>query len=197
MIEESRLAKFDFPLFWTALALWIIGIFLVYSATYTGSLAGLYKQQILWVVLSMVTIAVIVSLPGRFFFTFAYVFFGLSIMLLLLAVAIGTATKGAERWIPVGGFKLQPSEFAKIGLLLALARYLSEHPVSLDRISTFFIPAAIIGIPVILVLKQPDLGTATVSCAMAVPLFFWAGLKLIEVLYLVSRRFRSPCRQFR
>jgi rod shape determining protein RodA len=189
MIEENKFIKFDFPIFWTALALWVIGIFMVYSATYTaetGPLAGLYKQQIMWVIMAISIIITIVSIPGRFFSSFAYVLFSLSIIMLLLAIAIGSSAKGAERWIAVGGFKMQPSEFAKIGLLLALARYLSDHEISLERISTFIVPALLIGIPFLLVLKQPDLGTAMVLGAMAIPLFYWAGLKLNEVAFLIS-----------
>jgi rod shape determining protein RodA len=189
MIKETRFGRFDFPLFWAALALWVAGIFLVYSATYTnetGPLVGLYKQQILWVIMAVLVIVAMVSIPGRYFYDFAYVLYGLSLLFLLLAVAMGTSAKGAERWIAVGSFKLQPSEFAKIGLLLALARHLSKRGVSLERITSFFIPCALIGVPFLLVLKQPDLGTAMVFCAMSIPMFYWGGLKLIEVFFLVS-----------
>ena len=86
----------------------------------------------------------------------------------------------------LGGVKLQPSEFAKIGLLLALARYLSEKEVSLSKITSFIMPIILIGVPFLLVLKQPDLGTAGVFCAMALPMFFWGGLTILEVIYLVS-----------
>jgi|WetSurMetagenome_2_1015567.scaffolds.fasta_scaffold112186_2 rod shape determining protein RodA len=189
MIEERRFKKFDFPLLWTAIALWIVGIFLIFSATHAvenGPLAGLYKQQIVWVLLALLVIAAIISIPGRFFFGFGYVFYGIALLLLLLAELIGASAKGAERWIIFAGVKLQPSEFAKIGVLLALARYLSEHTLSLERITSFIIPTALIGVPFILVLKQPDLGTAMVFCAMAIPMFYWGGLALIEVFYLIS-----------
>ena len=189
MARESRLGRFDFPLFWAAMALWVAGIFLVYSATYTnetGPLVGLYKQQIVWVLMAVLIIVAIVSIPGHFFYDFAYVLYGLSLMFLLLAVVMGNSAKGAERWIAVGSFKLQPSEFAKIGLLLALARHLSKRSLSLERISTFIIPSLLIGVPFLLVLKQPDLGTAMVFCAMSIPMFYWGGLKLIEVFFLVS-----------
>ncbi|MBN1130151.1 MAG: rod shape-determining protein RodA [Chitinispirillaceae bacterium] len=189
MIEERRFGKFDFPLLWAAIALWIVGILLIYSATYTaesGPLAGLYKQQVVWVALALATIGAIISIPGRFFFGFGYVFYGLALCLLLLAEIMGASAKGAERWIIIAGFKLQPSEFAKIGVLLALARYLSEHTVSLERPASLLVPAALVGVPFVLVLKQPDLGTAMVFCAMSIPLLYWSGLKLIEVFYLVS-----------
>jgi rod shape determining protein RodA len=189
MIEQNRFSRFDFPLFWSAIALWVVGIFLVYSATYTnetGPLVGLYKKQIFWVIMAVIVIAAATAIPGRFFFGFGYVFYGLSVSLLVIALIMGTEAKGAERWISLGGLKLQPSEFAKIGLMLALARYLSEHTLSLDRIQTFIWPSMFILLPFALVLKQPDLGTAMVLCAMAVPMFYWAGLTLIEVFFLVS-----------
>jgi rod shape determining protein RodA len=189
MLEERRFKKFDFLLLWTALALWVAGIVLIFSATHTvesGPLAGLYKQQIIWVLLALLIIAAILSIPGRFFFGFGYVFYGLALLLLLVAEFVGASAKGAERWIVIAGFKLQPSEFAKIGVLCALARYLSEHTLSLERITSFIVPTALIGVPFLLVLKQPDLGTAMVFCAMAIPMFYWGGLALIEVFYLVS-----------
>lgn len=189
MIEKNRFGKFDFPLFWTAVAMWVIGILLIYSATHaveTGRLAGVYKQQIVWVAMAIAVIITIVSMPSRFFFGFAYVLFGLSLALLLFAAIAGTSAKGAERWIAVAGFRLQPSEFAKIGLLLALARYLSENTLSFERIKSFIIPSILIAVPFLLVLKQPDLGTAMVFVVMVVPMFYWGGLRPVEVFYLVS-----------
>ena len=109
--------------------------------------------------------------------------------MLVMALVMGVSAKGAERWIIIAGFKLQPSEFAKIGLLLALARYLSEKTVSLERITSFIIPGLLIGVPFLLVLKQPDLGTAGVFCAMSLPMFFWGGLTVLEVFYIISPLF--------
>lgn len=192
MEELHRRGRFEFSVFFSALALWVIGIFLVYSATSiheSGPLVGLYKQQVIWVIMALLIIMAIVSIPGRMFFGFAYVIYGLSLLLLLLAIVVGVSAKGAERWILLGGFKLQPSEFAKIGLLLALARYFSEKTVSLEKISSFIIPGLLIGVPFILVLKQPDLGTAGVFCAMALPMFYWGGLKLLEVFFIISPGF--------
>jgi rod shape determining protein RodA len=189
MKDLQKGSSFDFPLFFAALALWLIGWALVYSATIihdSGPLAGLYKQQILWIIMAVLVILAITSIPGRYFFGFAYVFYGLSLVLLLMALFMGVSAKGAERWILVAGFKLQPSEFAKIGLLLALGRYLAENTVSLNKLSTFIVPGILILVPFLLVLKQPDLGTALVFSAMALPMFFWGGLTLIEVFFIIS-----------
>jgi len=192
MMEIKRKGSFDFPLFFLALSLWIIGIFLIYSATYfheSGPLAGIYKQQIIWVAMAIFIIMAIISIPGRLFYGFAYIFYAISVVMLVMALVMGVSAKGAERWIIIAGFKLQPSEFAKIGLLLALARYLSEKTVSLERITSFIIPGLLIGVPFLLVLKQPDLGTAGVFCAMSLPMFFWGGLTVLEVFYIISPLF--------
>ena len=134
-------------------------------------------------------IMAIISIPGRLFYGFAYIFYAISVVMLVMALVMGVSAKGAERWIIIAGFKLQPSEFAKIGLLLALARYLSEKTVSLERITSFIIPGLLIGVPFLLVLKQPDLGTAGVFCAMSLPMFFWGGLTVLEVFYIISPLF--------
>ncbi|MBN1576234.1 MAG: rod shape-determining protein RodA [Chitinispirillaceae bacterium] len=189
MKNLQKKGGFDFTLFLLALLLWTIGIVLVYSATYiheSGPLAQLYKQQIIWVVMAFFVILALISLPGRIFFNMAYVIYGFSLLLLLLALFMGVSTKGAERWIIIANVKIQPSEFAKIGLLLALARYFSEQTVSLDKLSSFIIPCLLIGVPFVLVLKQPDLGTAGVFCAMALPMFFWSGLLLLDLFFLLS-----------
>ena len=189
MDDLRRKRHFDFSLFLAALALWVTGIFVVYSATFiheSGPLAGIYKQQILWVAMALVIVVFIISIPGRVIFQGAYFFYGFSLVLLVMAIAMGVEAKGAERWIAVGGFKIQPSEFAKVGMLLALARYLSEKSVSLYKPSTFIVPGILILVPFALILKQPDLGTALVFCVMALPMFYWGGLTLLDVFYIVS-----------
>lgn len=189
MIKSDRGQLFDFSLFFSAIALWVIGILLVFSATHihqTGPLAGIYKSQILWVTMGVLIILLVVSIPPSLFYNLAYVFYGLSLLLLTYVIFTGVVSKGAGRWIAVGPIRLQPSEFAKIGLLLALARYLSRHTITLERISSFVVPGLLILVPFALVMKQPDLGTALVFCTMSLPMFFWAGLSLKEVFLLVS-----------
>lgn len=189
MRDLEKKGGFDFTFFLLALSLWVIGIFLVYSATWiheSGPLVNLHRQQILWVGMAVAVILAVVSVPGRLFYNLAYVLYGLSLLMLLFALFMGVSAKGAERWIIIAGVKIQPSEFAKIGLLLALARYLSEKNVSLYRLSSFIIPGLLVAVPFALVLKQPDLGTAGVFCAMTLPMFYWGGLMLLDLFFLLS-----------
>jgi rod shape determining protein RodA len=88
--------------------------------------------------------------------------------------------------VAIAGIRIQPSEFAKIGLLFALAKYLSKRNLSLLDPKSLIVPGLLILVPFLLVIKQPDLGTAMVFCAMALPIFYWAGMSLVEVFLLMS-----------
>lgn len=186
---HDRKTQFDLSLFLSAVALWVIGVLLVFSATQihtSGPLAHVTRNQIVWVLMGIVLILLVTSIPTRIYYSFAYVIYGLSLVLLIAVIFTGIVSKGAGRWIRIGGMRLQPSEFAKIGLLMALARYFSHRSVSFQRPVSFVGPGALIAVPFVLVLKQPDLGTALVFCAMSLPMFYWAGLTLREVLLLVA-----------
>lgn len=193
MVTGNEKKYFDFSLFFAVILLWTIGIFLVYSATYihtSGPLAGIYKSQIIWVSMGILIILAFVSIPGRTYYSLSYIFYAMSLVLLVMVIFTGgVVAKGAGRWIIIAGVKLQPSEFGKIGLLFALANYLSKKDISLTNIRSLIVPAILIFVPFVLVLKQPDLSTALVFCAMSFPMFFWAGMSLLEIFFVVSPGF--------
>lgn len=190
MIETTtKKSHFDFSLFFAIILLWVIGVFLVYSATYvhtSGVLSSIFKTQIVWVTMGILVILAVVSIPTRIYYSLSYAIYGLSLLLLLYALFGGIVLKGAGRWIAIGGIRVQPSEFAKVGLLFALAYHLSRKTVSLTKISSFIMPGILILVPFLLVLKQPDLGTAIVFCVMSFPMFFWAGMSLLEIFFVIS-----------
>ena len=108
------------------------------------------------------------------------------VLLCIVLSSVGDVTKGAGRWIDLGFFKLQPSEFAKIAYLLTISYWLSNHPVSLHKIKTFAVPFLLFIVPFALVLKQPDLSTALVFIAVTYVAFFFAGLTLTDMFLLAS-----------
>lgn len=188
-MEIQKKSEFDFFLLFLSITLWIVGLFLVYSATHiydSGPLVHSTRNQIIWVVLGLATILIVTSIPTRVYFSLSYVLYGLSLMLLLYAVFTGVISKGAERWIAIGGVRLQPAEFAKIGLVLALGRYLSSKTLSLERISSFVVPCVLIFVPFVLIIKQPDLGSALILGAISLPIFYWAGLTILEMFFIIS-----------
>ena len=186
---KERKKSFDFLLFTTAIALWIIGNALVYSATIThtsGPLAGIFQQQIIWTAIGIIIVLIMVSVPTDWYYKLAPVFYVATILLLLAVLANGVSTKGAGRWLMLSGVKIQPSEFAKIGLLLMLARYFTKNEITLQKPMSLLMPAIIIIIPFALVVGQPDLSTTLAMIAMSFPIFYWAGMPLVEIIYLIS-----------
>jgi rod shape determining protein RodA len=189
MLEVQKRNEFDKLLLAVCMILWCIGLFLVYSATSihdTGPLIHSTRNQMIWISMGLIAILVVTALPTRFFFTIAYVVYGLSLLLLLYAFFTGVASKGAERWVAIAGIRVQPSEFAKLGVLLALARYMSTKELSLDRLTSFIVPGLLLIVPFALILKQPDLGSALILCAISLPMFYWAGMSLLQLFLLIS-----------
>lgn len=167
-----------------------IGLSMVYSATAHSNLPwyGTYwfKQVLHFAVGSVLSVG-IVLVRARFWKNIAYPLYFITLIgLVLVAGGAGYVSKGAGRWIAIGSFHLQPSEFAKIGYMLALSHWLSGHKVSLEKLHTFIVPGVLFLVPFVLVLKQPNLSTALVFTAMTLAAFYWAGLRLVDVFLLVS-----------
>ena len=110
--------------------------------------------------------------------------YGATILSLVAVRFMGTSALGAQRWISIGSFHVQPSEFAKIGAILLLAGVLSRYPV--ERPVDLVRPIGLIGVPWILVFIQPDLGTSLVFGAIVLVMLFWAGLPLPWLVLLLS-----------
>ena len=113
----------------------------------------------------------------RFWFAIAYPLYGVGVLLLVAVLAVGHHAMGAQRWLKLGPMQLQPSEIVKIGLVLALARFYHARSAKDARWSwKLLIPAAMIGVPALLVMKQPDLGTALLIVFTGIAVMFVAGL---------------------
>ena len=123
----------------------------------------------------------------RFIARFSYVVYAFSVGLLVLVLRMGHVGKGAQRWIDLGGLQLQPSELAKIGLVMALAAWF--HRASWERVGNplFLIPPAImVLIPVGLILKEPNLGTAVITAIVGGTVILAAGLRWWKVILLLA-----------
>ena len=172
-----RLLKdIHFPLLFAVLGLAAIGALFIYSASYRD--VGTYElKQFLWVAIGL---AVMISVPYvgyRPFLSMAYLFYGFSIVLLILVAIIGQKHLGAARWLTLGPLVIQPSEFAKLETLLALVNYLGSHNPVENQFKTVMGALAIIAVPFILVMKQPDLGSALLFIPMALAIFFLWGIR--------------------
>ncbi|MCK5681810.1 rod shape-determining protein RodA [bacterium] len=164
-LERNRLDGFDYLTFILTFILVGLGILTIYSATYNPEasnwLTGCCRKQLIWVMIATGTGVALFWIHYNIFYQAAYPLYGLTILLLLAVEVAGSKHMGATRWLSFGGLNVQPSEFAKLSVILALARYLSDRrlppPYNLRELLT---PAFIIAMPAIFILKQPDLGTA-------------------------------------
>jgi rod shape determining protein RodA len=182
--------KYDWLFLGITFALMTVGVCLVYSAT-TGEDIPMYDtfwfKQIIYFFGGSLLAAGIVFVKIDWLKNIAFPIYVVSLVLLCIVLFLaGDVVKGAGRWIDLGFFKLQPSEFAKIAYLLTISFWLSKHPVSLFKLKTFVVPAILFVVPFALVLKQPDLSTALVFIAMTLVAFFFAGLSLTDLFLVVS-----------
>jgi rod shape determining protein RodA len=126
-------------------------------------------------VLLMLVVAVV---DIRLWLRAAYTFYALTLLLLIAVQVRGAVGMGAQRWIDLGLIQLQPSEFMKIALIMALARYFNRlTPEEVGQPTKLIVPALLVLVPAILVLKQPDLGTAMMLILGGSAMFFLAGVR--------------------
>jgi cell division protein FtsW len=184
MIGRKRPA-FDVPLLTATLILVGLGVFFVFSASSFmarerfGQSFHFMVQQILGAIVGIALIAFLVSVRKPFFLQPAFVFglLGLTVFLLILCLAMPEIAR-TNRWIVLMGLRFQPSELAKISLVLFLATYVESRRDKLNEIKTLALPAIVLIVTVVLVLIEPDFGTAVVLAALAAMLLFIGGVKL-------------------
>ncbi len=140
----------------------------IYASAYTEAHPSIfdfsqrYGQQLLWISAAFVLVVAILLIDKRFYYAFAYIIYAILLFVLLVVLFIGVAKHGARSWLDFGFFKMQPSEFAKFTTSLALARFMGRAQFSRYAMRDWLRVAVIIGIPVILILLQNDLGSAIV-----------------------------------
>ncbi|SDD66939.1 rod shape determining protein RodA [Mucilaginibacter pineti] len=131
-----------------------------------------YGKQFIYIIAGVVVGMIILLLESRFIATLAPVFYVVTTLLLIVVLVIGKNVGGNQAWINIGGgFRLQPSEFAKFSTCLLLARYLSSVNIKVTEVKSFFIAAAIILFPMILIKLQPDDGSTLVFCSLIFVLY--------------------------
>ncbi len=166
-----------------------IGLMAIYSATTALNTPAILKdnfaKQVIWFTIGVMIASVMVITPMKFFYKYAYWFYGIGVALLILVLLIGTG-KGSNRWLVFGPLRLQPSEIAKIATILALSRFAAGEAIDLRRLRDVGLMFAIVLVPALLIIKQPDLGTAIVFFSLAMPMLFWAGLSPFIIFVLLT-----------
>jgi len=178
--------ELDWPLTIVTLILSGLGILQVYSATNGTKWDGAWQKQIIWVLTGLVMMWVTAVIGYQALMRRVLYLYGGVIGLLLATTLIGNRVFGSTRWIRLGGFTLQPSEFVKIVLILAIARYLIEF---VKPSTTLTWPdlaklGAMVGLPMAMVMKQPDLGTSLTYIPILISGVLMAGLRWKQILII-------------
>lgn len=187
--------KFSILLF---LLLAVIGWFNIYAAVYNEEAKDIfdfsqrYGKQFVWIIAAILTAIVVVIIDIRFYFFFSWFIYGGVVLMLMLVLVIGTVIYGARSWFDLGGIALQPSEFAKCATSLAVAAYLNNKRQDLTKLRVLLPVLGIIALPAVLILLQPDMGSAIVFASFFIVLFregmspyiFVSGLLAILFFFL-------------
>lgn len=175
--KASILSRID----WLTVGIYFLLVFLgwvnIYAAVYNQEhqsmfdISQKYGKQMLWIAAGIVIILLIFLIDSRFYSAFSYPIYISVILLLLFVLAFGREVNGARSWIELGSFRLQPAEFAKLGTVLALAKYISVYNFNLLKMKSLITVGAILFVPAFLILLQNDTGSALVYVAFVLVLY--------------------------
>lgn len=175
--EKGIFRNIDKPLLFIYLLLVITGWVNIYAAVYNDQHASIldlsqaYGKQALWIVTALALGLMVMLTDVKFFSAFAYVIYGVTIVLLLAVLVMGKEIAGSKSWFQIGSFALQPAEFAKFATALAIARYLSVLDFDKQKTQSKIIPLIIIFTPALLILLQNDTGSAIVYTSLILVLY--------------------------
>jgi rod shape determining protein RodA len=172
----------DPPLFCGIATLMLMGLVILYSAD--NQSWTLLVRQLVWVVISLCIMLVFAQIPPRKYYQWAPWIFSTSILLLVAVLAMGHTSKGAQRWLNMGVFQFQPSELVKLAMPMMLAWYL-EKKLLPPNFKTLLISGLLLLIPLALVAKQPDLGTALMIVFTGICVLVLAGIRFRHIFLML------------
>jgi cell division protein FtsW len=188
---------YDQILFLTVLVLMGLGLIMVYSSSalvaegshYQVSSFYFLKKQAIYAGIAILVLLVTMAIPYEWWRKWIYLILISSVVLLSLVFfpSLGIKAGGAWRWLQLAGFRFQPAEFAKFALVLYLAHFLTKKAEVIGNMKAIFLPLCIVlGISLLLIVKQPDLGTSVLVMAVAIALIFAAGARKRHLFGLVA-----------
>ncbi len=159
---------------WISIIIYTLLVILGWLNIYSSSLSSMedtYQKQLIFIILTIPLIFIILSVDGKFYEKYASIIFGISLLSLAGLFLFGKTIAGQRCWYAIGSFTIQPSEFAKAATALALAKYLSDTQINLKDVNRQWQALAIIILPVLLILPQPDPGSALIYSIFIIVLY--------------------------
>ena len=180
---------------WSCVIIYTVLVLLGWLNIYSSSLSsmeGTSEKQFLFIVLSIPLIFIVLFVDGKFYEKYASIIYGVGLISLLGLFAFGKTIAGQRCWYGIGSFTLQPSEFAKAATALALAKYLSDSQINLSHTNRQIQALALVFLPILLILPQPDPGSALIYSAFFLVLYreglpswyIWTGFAAILLFVL-------------
>ena len=180
MFDRRLFTNFDWTLLAVVMLITAFGVINIYSASASYREIGTpyYLKQLYWIVAGLSLCLTVCSLDYHMLEDFAYWLYGAVLMLLVLVLLIGKTSMGATRWIHLGFFNMQPSEPMKIVIIMTFARYFSRYPIFKGlTLKELVYPLLLIGAPALLIMKQPDLGTAVLVSLIGGTMLLFVGVR--------------------
>ena len=180
---------------WICIAIYIVLVLMGWLNIYSSSLSsmeGTAEKQFIFILLTIPLIFVLLYADGKFYEKYASIIYGIALLLLVGLFPLGKTIAGQRCWYGIGSFTLQPSEFAKAATALALAKYLSDSQINLKDINHQIQALAIMALPIMLILPQPDPGSALIYTIFLIVLYreglpawyLWTGFSAIILFVL-------------
>jgi len=183
---QPNLIVWDTLLLIPVVLLLLIGFVGLYSTSLPGSLSSSnFLRQAIWLAVSLLIVWLLRWLHPRIYYTQAYRLY-VVLILLLLVTYLMPAFSGGKRWLVLGPLSLQPAEFGKILVVFAIARYLTDYQKYLEKFLYALVPLAIALLPAILIVGQPDLGTAIIYLAVVIPMMYWSGISTLHLFIILA-----------
>ncbi len=186
MFGRDSIYKVDYLLIITVLLLASIGILMIYSSGFDPIdkiNSGLYRRQILWFIFGVILMIMITFVNYQSLGDYSLYIYIVLVAVLLGTSIFGTPIRNTRAWITLGFFSIQPSEFMKLGLVIVLGKYLELRERDIKRFRELLIPSLLTMVPVLIVLYQPDFGTAVIFIPILFTMLFVGGA---DVSHLVS-----------
>ncbi len=186
-----HLRRSDWLLTGAILALMVIGILFIYSASFQRAdmpVGKMYQRQIIWALVGIAGYVTLAMTDYRRLAEYAWWIYSVVLVLLILVLFIGHQVHGATRWLNVFNIQLQPAELAKIAVILAVSRYWARPDRDMSSLASLVTALIIAGGPFLLIARQPDLGTAATLLPITLFILFAGGIrmKFILVLFLIG-----------
>ena len=180
MFDRRLFTNFDWTLLAVVLLITAFGCINIYSASasYRDIGTPYYLKQLYWIVAGLILCLTVCSLDYHMLEDFAYWLYGALLLLLVMVLVAGKTSMGATRWIDLGFFNMQPSEPMKIVIIITFARYFSRYPIFKGlSLKDLCYPLLLLGAPVLLIMKQPDLGTSILVALIAGTMLLFVGVR--------------------